>query len=47
MCTAFGKPEAAKLIKKFFDKYLKGADIKIELVPEADLAVRGAGVRAR
>lgn len=37
---AFGKPAAAKLIATFFDKYLKGADIKIELVPEADLAVR-------
>jgi len=37
---AFGKPAAVKLIKMFFDKYLKGADITIELVPEADLAVR-------
>jgi acetyl esterase/lipase len=37
---AFGKPAAAKLIATYVDKYLKGADIKIELVPEADLAVR-------
>ncbi|MCX7008142.1 MAG: alpha/beta hydrolase [Kiritimatiellaeota bacterium] len=36
---AFGKPAAAKLIETFFDKYLKGADVKIELVPEAELAV--------
>lgn len=36
---AFGKPAAVKLIEQFFDKYLKGADLKIELVPEAELAV--------
>ena len=36
---AFGKPAATKLVETFFDKYLKGADVKIELVPETDLAV--------
>jgi acetyl esterase/lipase len=36
---AFGKPALAQLIQSFFDKHLKGADVKIELVPEADLAV--------
>jgi hypothetical protein len=28
-----------KLTQDFFDKYLKGADVKIALVPEAELAV--------
>lgn len=36
---AFGKPAVLQLTQNFFDKYLKGADVKIELVPEADLAV--------
>lgn len=36
---AFGKPAVIKLTQNFFDKYLKGADVKIELVPEAELAV--------
>lgn len=35
----FGKPAALQLTVNFFDKYLKGADVKVELVPEADLAV--------
>lgn len=35
----FSKPAANELIQKFFDKYLKGADVKIELVPEAELTV--------
>ena len=26
-------------MQNFFDKYLKGADVKIALVPEAELAV--------
>ena len=26
-------------MQTFFDKHLKGADVKIELVPEADVAV--------
>lgn len=36
---AFGKPQVGALIQNFFDKYLKGADVIVELVPEADLAV--------
>jgi acetyl esterase/lipase len=36
---AFGKPAVIQLTQHFFDKFLKGADVKIELVPEADLAV--------
>ncbi|MDB5391498.1 MAG: Acetyl esterase/lipase [Planctomycetaceae bacterium] len=36
---AFGKPPVISLMKNFFDKHLKGADVKIELVPEADVAV--------
>jgi acetyl esterase/lipase len=36
---AFGKPSVIALMANFFDKHLKGADVKIELVPEADLAV--------
>ncbi|MES2595241.1 MAG: alpha/beta hydrolase [Verrucomicrobiota bacterium] len=37
--AAFGKPSIILLMANFFDKYLKGTDVKIELVPEADLAV--------
>lgn len=37
--SAFGKPAVVNLTQKFFDKYLKGTDVKIELVPEADIAV--------
>lgn len=37
--AAFGKPAVTKLTLDFFDKYLKGADVKIKLVPEAELAV--------
>lgn len=36
---AFGKPAVIQLMQNFFDKYLQGADVKIELVPEAELAV--------
>lgn len=36
---AFGKPAVGAMIQNFFDKHLKGADVKIDLVPEADLAV--------
>ncbi len=36
---AFGKPPVIALTQNFFDKYLKGTDVKIELVPEADIAV--------
>lgn len=37
--VAFGKPSIVVLMANFFDKYLQGADVKIELVPEADVAV--------
>lgn len=37
--AAFGKPAVIKLMSNFFDKYLKGSDVTIELVPEAELAV--------
>lgn len=36
---AFGKPAVLKLTQAFFDRHLKGADVAIELVPEAELAV--------
>ncbi len=36
---AFTKPQVLQLTQNFFDKHLKGADVKIELVPEADLAI--------
>lgn len=36
---AFNKPALTKLIQNFFEKHLKGADVKLELVPEAELAV--------
>jgi acetyl esterase/lipase len=35
----FGKPAIVALMQNFFDKHLTGADVKIELVPEADVAV--------
>lgn len=35
----FGKLPIVNLMQNFFDKHLKGADVKIELVPEADVAV--------
>ena len=34
---SFGKPSVTKLTQDFFDKYLKGADVEIKLVPEAEL----------
>jgi len=39
---SFGKPAVINLTQNFFDKYLKGADVKIELVPEAELAIQPA-----
>lgn len=36
---AFSKPSVQKLTQDFFDKHLKGAPVKIALVPEAELAV--------
>lgn len=37
--AAFGKPAVIQLMSNFFDKHLKGSDVKIELVPEAEIAV--------
>lgn len=39
---SFGKPAVTNLTQTFFDKYLKGADLKIELVPEAEVAIQPA-----
>ena len=36
---AFTKPQVLQLTQNFFDKHLKGADVKIELVHESELAV--------
>lgn len=36
---AFNKPGVIQLMQDFFDKYLKGADVQITLVPEAEVAV--------
>ena len=36
---AFGKPEIAALTMAFFDRHLKGADVKIDLVPPEAIAV--------
>ena len=36
---AFGKPAVIVLTLNFFNKYLKGADVKVELVPESELAI--------
>ncbi|MCX6852725.1 MAG: alpha/beta hydrolase [Verrucomicrobia bacterium] len=36
---AFNKPAVIQLMQNFFDKCLKGADVEITLVPEADVAV--------
>jgi acetyl esterase/lipase len=35
----FNKPALNELVQKFFDRHLKGEDIPVELVPEADVAV--------
>lgn len=35
----FNKPQVGALIQNFFDQYVKGAEVKVELIPEADLAV--------
>lgn len=37
---AFVKPPVRALTQTFFDRYLKDADVKIELVPEAEVAVK-------
>lgn len=36
----FGKPAVTALIQSFFDKYLKGSNARVELVPEAELALQ-------
>ena len=36
----FGKPAVNEMVLKFFDKHLKGADVKVELVPEAEVTIR-------
>ena len=36
---AFGRPSVTQLTQNFFDKHLKSEDVKITLVPEAELAV--------
>lgn len=43
----FGKPAINALTQNFFDKHLKGADVKIALVPEADVAVEPPKPAAR
>ena len=35
----FGKPQINELMQNFFDKYLKGSDIEIKLVPEAEVSI--------
>lgn len=39
---AFNKPGVIQLMQDLFDKYLKGADVQITLVPEAEVAVEPA-----
>ncbi|MCA9057281.1 MAG: alpha/beta hydrolase [Planctomycetaceae bacterium] len=41
--AAFGHPKVIKLIQTFFDRYLKEADVAIELVPESEVAVAPPG----
>lgn len=36
---SFGKPAVQQLTLNFFDKFLKGAEAKVELVPESELAL--------
>jgi dipeptidyl aminopeptidase/acylaminoacyl peptidase len=33
----FGHPAVIQLTQHFFDKHLKGAEVKVELVPESEL----------
>lgn len=37
--AGFAKPSIVLLTQNFFDKHLQGANVKVELVPEADVAV--------
>lgn len=43
---AFGKPSVHKLVQSFFDKNLKGADVPVELVPEAEVTTPDAPPKA-
>jgi acetyl esterase/lipase len=36
----FSKPAVKELTQKFFDKYLKGMNVKVELVPESELIAK-------
>ena len=36
---AFGKPAIVQLMQNFFDKHLKGTEVKLTLVPEAEVAI--------
>jgi acetyl esterase/lipase len=36
---AFSRPAIARLTQDFFDKHLKGSDVQIALVPEAEIAI--------
>lgn len=40
---AFGKPEVLMLMQNFFDHYLRGVDVNIELVPEERVSVTPPG----
>lgn len=41
---AFSRPEIRELTTNFFDKYLKGVEVRIELVPESKIAVQPPAV---
>lgn len=43
----FNKPAVTALIRAFFDKHLKGMDVKVELVPEAELTLPDATPTAK
>lgn len=44
---AFGLPAVAKLTTSFFDKHLKGADVKIEPLPESEVTIKAAAAAAK
>ena len=41
------KPPVNDLTRAFFDKHLKGMDVKVELVPEADVTLPDAAPKAK
>jgi acetyl esterase/lipase len=43
----FNKPALGELVQGFFDRYLKGEEIPVELVPEADVTVPGEPGKAK